>query len=91
MRDEPRPPRGPDGRQPLVEAEAHEPRDERAGSPFHVVEDVRRRVVAAGGQPVGREDAEERDEERAEEIEEVLVVPEVQREREPGGDQRRPA
>src|SRR5262249_22097676 len=69
----------PDGSEPLVEAEAREPRGDLRGSELGSAEGV-----AVAGDPLGEQHAEERHEERAEEVEEILVVDEVDDER-PGG------
>ena len=62
---------------PLVEGEADEPRHDHPGPPRGTGEDVLPRVVASRGEPVGEQDAEERDEERAEQQEELLVARQV--------------
>src|SRR5207302_8527986 len=70
-------PRGrPDWRKPLVEAEAREPRDDLSRA------DLRRAEgVAVPDEPLREEHAEERDGERAEPIEEVVVGDEADCER----------
>ena len=76
----------PDRRQPLVEAEAHDPGCEPLEPDGGAVEDVLAVVVRAAQQPVGEEDPEERNEDRAEEQQEVLVVPQVDHHRAGRGD-----
>src|SRR5512142_2859452 len=70
--DELHPALRPNRREPLVEAEACEPGDDLRGP------DLRSREgVAAPDEPLREQDAEERHEERAEQIEEVLLMDEV--------------
>ena len=52
-------------------------------------EDVARLVPPAGGQPVGEQHREERDEERAEQEEERLEARQLERERADGAERRR--
>jgi hypothetical protein len=81
--DEADPRAGADGREPLVEAEAREPRDDLARAELGRAE-----RVAVPGEPLREQHAEERHEERAEQVEEVLLVDEVDDERPGRGDRR---
>src|SRR5581483_5037677 len=68
-------------RDPLVEAEPAEPGGDHPRAPGRAAEDVGFGVVAAGDEPVGEQDAEERYEERSEQKQELLVLREVDPER----------
>ena len=73
--------RGALGIQPLVEAEAGDPGDDRREADLGPGEHVLASVVAPGEQPVGEQHPEERHEERPEQEQERLVVPQVDEQR----------
>src|SRR5258708_6588911 len=78
LREQPRPEAEPLClRDPLVEAEAADPRQDHPGPPDRSAEDVVAVVVTARDEPVGEQHAEERHEERAEQEEKLLVLREV--------------
>ena len=74
MLDEFGPPARALWREPLVEAEADRPRHQALGAHERRVEDVLFRIVGAAHEPVGKEDGEEWDEDRPEQVEEGQVV-----------------
>ena len=74
-----------DRREPLIGAEAREPGNDLAGRNSGAA-----KRVAVAGEPLREQHAEERHEEGAEQIEEVLVVDEVEDERAGGRDDRDP-
>ena len=80
---------GPVRIQPLVDAEAGQPRHDHLESKLGRVEHVLAAVAAAREQPVGEQHPEQRDEERAEQEEERLVVPQIDRQRARRRDGRR--
>src|SRR5204862_2748993 len=75
------PPRRSGRLKPLVGREPEEPRGDSAEANARPSEEIVPRVRGAREQPVGEQHAEERYEERAEQVEEVEVVAEVDHER----------
>src|SRR5437879_7159337 len=81
--DEMNPPGRPDRGEPLVETKAREPGDDLGGSHLRGAEGV-----AVARDPLCEQDAEERHEERAEQVEEGMVMDEIDHERAGGRDWR---
>src|SRR5689334_5754404 len=77
MGDEAGPPIRPDRRQPLIQREADEPRADHSRPNLRNDEDVVAFVVPPREQPVRQEHGEQRHEERAQEVQEVLIVAKV--------------
>ena len=88
VRDEVDPPGRPLRREPLVEGEAGGPGRELLGAHRRPREEVALAVVSPGKQPVGEQDAEERDEDRAEQEQEGLVGAQVDHDRADGRGRR---
>src|SRR5215210_5358463 len=72
--------------QPVVEHESGQPRQEQLRAPRRRSEDLASGVAGSGSEPVGEQDAEERHEERAQQQQERLVVPQVHEQRADGGE-----